>query len=91
MKNLDLLEKDKKKFVVSTSKWIKLYDIDDWSIFDPKRMYVIKKNNVNFPIMIKWDFINGLLISDHPKLHGIEIDEFSHCFDNYFIKEFKMD
>lgn len=87
--NIDAFEEDKKKFVVSTSKWIKLSDIEDWDIFDPKRMYVIKDDD-DWPIFIIIDSPEGKIKSSNDVLDGMDFDEFLYRFiDNYFIKEFK--
>jgi hypothetical protein len=91
MKNIDILEQDKKRFVISKSKWIRFSDITDWDIFDPNRIYAIKEENDEWPIFIKIDSPVGKLISSEDLFNGMDFDEWSYRFsDDYFIKEFDI-
>ena len=86
-----MLEEDKKRFVVSTSKWIKFSEITDWNIFDPKRMYVLTERDGEWPIFVTFDSPEGKVRSSEEAFDGMDFDEWSYrFFDDYFIKEFKV-
>ena len=93
MDNMDLLEEEKKRFVISNSKWIRFSDIKDWDIFDPKRTYILsrKDNNLTWPIFVRFDSPEGKLESNDENFDGMDFDEFSYrFFDDFFIKEFDV-